>query len=238
MSALAFLRVAQSSGSELLALLLYGPPAILGALSIQWLTHLNSPSNALPHDSALVEHRNFLAIAFYYSFGATALQFFGIGSAYLFAIAGGWLTICLLVNDYLLPRGPASSDRSVHLFTYFMAQISPMIVGTEVIHSFVYVVRILMEHQGILAFTDLFIPLSGRLGADAPIDHIIGTLMAVLTFLCTPTLLPLAHRFGLRKLERWIGVMALLTVVSTVVFALPQWNSFGARQPKRVISLQ
>lgn len=125
---------AEQCYSELLALLLYGPPAIFGALAVQWMTHLNSPSSLLPHSTTSIEHRNFLAVAIYYSFGATALQFCGIGSAYLFAIAGGWLTLCLVFNEYLLPRGgSASDDRSIHLFTYYAAQISPMIVGTEVI---------------------------------------------------------------------------------------------------------
>lgn len=109
--------------SEFFCLLLYSPPALVGILAVQWKTHLNSPSGIVPVSPSSIEHRNLLAIAIFYSLATTVAQFFGINSAYLFAMAAGWLTICLIINDYLLPRPNTPTDRSVHLITYCLATV-------------------------------------------------------------------------------------------------------------------
>lgn len=51
-----------------------------------------------------------------------------------------------------------------------LTQIAPLLLGIE----------------GLIGFLDLFVPLTGRLGADAPVDFIIASLTAGVGFLCTP----------------------------------------------------
>lgn len=78
----------------------------------------------------------------------------------------------------------------------------------------------------------------GRVGADAPADHIIATVVAILTFLCLPALPALSHRFGVRKLERVILTVVALSAVAIGVFVQPQMPAFDRLHPKRVLSLQ
>ena len=92
--------------------------------------------------------------------------------------------------------------------------------------------------QGVLSFLDLFVPLMGRVGADAPADHIIATVVAVLTFLCLPGVLALSHRFGVQKLERILLTLAALSAVAIAIFVQPSWAAFDRLHPKRVLSLQ
>jgi len=73
---------------------------------------------------------------------------------------------------------------------------------------------------------------------DAPADYIIGSLVAILTFLGLPALLPLAHRFGVRKLERLILSFVILTAAAMAIFLSPNWAPFDEKHPKRILSLQ
>lgn len=57
------------------------------------------------------------------------------------------------------------------------------------------------------------------MGAEAPADHIIATLISILIAPAFPLVLPLAHRFGKRSLKRGIILTSIVTVVSIAYFS-------------------
>lgn len=61
---------------------------------------------------------------------------------------------------------PTQTDLSVAL----APQSLPLLVGIE----------------GIIGFLDLFVPLTGRLGAEAPVDFIIASLVGAVGYLTVP----------------------------------------------------
>ena len=67
----------------------------------------------------------------------------------------------LLLNDYLLVRGMGSkTKRGISTLSYLVGQTIPLLSGSA----------------GILSFLDVIIPLTGRMGVDAPSDAITASL--------------------------------------------------------------
>lgn len=85
-----------------------------------------------------------------------------------------------------------------------------------------------------VSFLDLFVPLTGRTGEISPADHIVGTIVGVLTFLCLPWAIPLAHRMGNTRLIKAIFLSLTVSVLGIALFASPTLPSFDAAHPKRV----
>lgn len=87
----------------------------------------------------------------------------------------------------------------------------------------------------IIAMTDVFVPLTGRIGVEAPAEHIVATLIAVMVPLAAPLILPLAFRIPPQNLK---GVLFLLRIVTTVAVAyfVFQWGhwAFDSDHPRRM----
>ena len=73
------------------------------------------------------------------------------------------------------------------------------------------------------------------MGADAPTENIIATIIASLGAQSLPLLLPFAHRFGRRALFRGVVFMSIVTVVLMGVFAMKV--PFDAMHQKRLFVL-
>lgn len=85
----------------------------------------------------------------------------GRRSCYATGTAAFSLLLTLIVNDYVLTRGSESpSRRGVSTLSYLIGQTIPLLTGAE----------------GMIAFLDVIIPLTGRMGIEAPADHITATL--------------------------------------------------------------
>ncbi|KAF8624137.1 hypothetical protein AX17_007200 [Amanita inopinata Kibby_2008] len=146
----------------------------------------------------------FGAILLVKSAAAFVLQSLGIGSAVLFFISALPLFVSLLLNP-LFTRSKTMGE--ISLVTYGIGLILPLITGTMLLVSVV----------------EFFVPLTGRIGAGAPADTIIATVVSTLGFQTVSFVLPLAHRFGRRSLLRGI---VFLTVLMTMVMAV-----FAVRKP-------
>ena len=73
------------------------------------------------------------------------------------------------------------------------------------------------------------------MGADAPSENIIATIIASLGALSLPLLLPFSHRFGRRALFRGIISMSIVTVVLMGIFTMKV--PFDAMHQKRLFVL-
>lgn len=72
----------------------------------------------------------------------------------------------------------------------------------------------------------------GRTGAISPADHILASIVAALSFLGLPLLVPLSHRFGLAFLRRSIVFFLSLTVAGIALYAAQ--TPFDQMHPQRL----
>ncbi|KZV66959.1 hypothetical protein PENSPDRAFT_755311 [Peniophora sp. CONT] len=160
------------------------------------------------------ERTMFTSLLILMSFGAVALQLIGIGSAAILFTTGLPLFAALLLDKVI-----NTSASTVSLITYVLGQIVPLMTGTEVI----------------LTTFDVFVPLTGRIGAEAPAEHIIATIAAVSLAYTVPLVLPFAHRYsGNFILYTIIGLHAVLFITS-MVFA--QRSPFDELHQRRLFVL-
>ncbi|GAA5843912.1 hypothetical protein JCM11251_002246 [Rhodosporidiobolus azoricus] len=211
--------------NESYPLLVFGPPSLLAILLTQY-TLLSNPVRSrlptLPQDAAessLLEHASLVSLIIYYTLALLAGHAAGIGSSYLFAVGAVGTLVALVVNDYGFQA--ETREKKVHLATYVIGQALPLLLGVE----------------GIIGFLDLFVPLTGRLGADAPVDHIIASLVSAVGYLTIPMLLPFCHRYGASFTARFALFLTFLTAGTLGWFSRPSWGPYNAAHPKRLLVL-
>ncbi|GAA6054771.1 hypothetical protein JCM3770_000935 [Rhodotorula araucariae] len=206
--------------NEAYPLFLFGPPALLGVTLWQYFfvsNRIRSPIATIPQDeaeSSLIEHASLVGIVVFDAGILLLGHTLGVGSIYLYAIGAASSLTALLINDYAM----RNKSRSLHLVTYVVGQSLPLLVGVE----------------GIIGFLDLFVPLTGRLGAEAPVDFIIATLVGAVGYL---TLLPFCHRWGASFTARLAVFFLLLSAFSVGWFTRPSWSPYDAAHPKRLLVL-
>ncbi|GLB41442.1 putative peptide hydrolase [Lyophyllum shimeji] len=142
------------------------------------------------------------------------MQMLGIGSAAVFFLAAFPLFIALLLNPLF-----SGSTSEIALSTYGLGQAFPLFGGVLLL----------------LPVVEVFVPLTGRIGADAPADHVIATIISSIGALSLPLVLPFAHRFGPRALWRGVLFAGMLTALAIAVFAMRM--PFNAMHQKRVYIL-
>jgi len=212
---------------EALPLLVYGPPALLGVVLYQYFfvsNRLRSPLTTVTQDiaeSSLLEHSSLVGLNIYYTTFMLLGHALGVGSSYLFAIGSIGSLAALCINDYLLQRHQPVHEKGLSLVSYLVGQVLPIMLGVE----------------GIIGFLDLFVPLTGRLGADAPVEFIIASLTSGVGFLIIPMFLPFIHRFGASFTARLVVLLTLLTFASLTFFTRQSWSPYDSLHPKRIFVL-
>lgn len=139
-------------------------------------------------------------------------------SSYIYAIGGASLLVMLLLNDFVIARRDAPDARPVSTVGYLIAQAVPVITGAE----------------GLASFLDVIVPLTGRMGVDAPSDHIIASLVSGIGYLILPVLPLAAHRFGRTVLMQAVVLMLFVSGAIISIFAAPGMQTFDFLHPKRV----
>jgi hypothetical protein len=92
--------------------------------------------------------------------------------------------LALVINDYVLRR----HSIGLHLATYVIGQVRKLAQARSfsLTQSISQSLPLLIGVEGIIGFLDLFVPLTGRLGADAPVDFIIATLVGAVGYAAVP----------------------------------------------------
>ncbi|KAF8715311.1 peptidase M28 family, partial [Rhizoctonia solani] len=101
-------------------------------------------------------------------------------SVHLFFSAGAWA-----VQRAGIAVEWVWGDAKVPVASYVLGSFGPLVLGTKVATS----------------LTDIFVPLTGRMGSLPPVNNIIALLTTVAAFYAFPLVLPLSHRFGARALK-------------------------------------
>ncbi|KAG8933727.1 hypothetical protein FRC01_007444 [Tulasnella sp. 417] len=201
---------------------LYGPPALAGALAAQYFLVSRSP----PTEIAQFEYATLFAIHLVNVFVAIILQFFQLGTSSVFMVFSLGSLFGLILNTFLNALSNSSRRREpdwtvVHLATYAVAQVVPLVVGSEMI-------------VGLLG---IFVPLTGRMGEVAPVEHIIAIMTAVLGFLTSATtVLPFSHRVRRSVLLLTVLVVSLFSALTMLIYAYGS-HPFDAMHQKRIFVL-
>ncbi|KAG5644249.1 hypothetical protein DXG03_008787 [Asterophora parasitica] len=179
--------------SEYSAIVLYAPPALLAYVD---------PKGTLL-SQALVgpveEHSVFTALLLAQAGLSWGVQMLGVGSAAIFFLSAFPIFLVLLVNPLI-----SGGVNEISLLTYGLGQAFPLLGGVLLL----------------VPVIEVFVPLTGRIGAEAPADHIIATIVSFIGALALPLVVPFIHRFGPRALRRGILYASLITALLIAIFAM------------------
>ncbi|KAJ3987857.1 hypothetical protein F5890DRAFT_661352 [Lentinula detonsa] len=195
--------------NEYSAIVLYGPAAILGALISQY-----------PF-ATVTELRAYHATLLVQSFLALLIQLLGVGSAALFFLNAASLWVGLAVTA-LFGLISVRAER-VSLLTYALSSFIPLFLGSTSAYLTL----------------EVFVPLTGRIGADAPADNLIASIVSIVGALGFPLFVPFVSRFhssDTRVLRKLIMAMLLATATSIAVFSARE--PFDSMHQKRVYVLR
>ncbi|KAF9925977.1 hypothetical protein FBU30_004330 [Linnemannia zychae] len=198
---------------EWLSPLLFSPMALVGMFGVQYLFHNSKASSGANELNTLSSLQLFFVIAL------ALISYVGLASSYVFALFTLSITIALIINYRKVAHENRDGSEvvSVDFSTYFIAISVPSSYLAFVMFS----------------VFDIFIPLTGRIGVDAPVDHIVAVLTGFLTFVFCPPILAFSHRFGHSVLKRI--VIGLIVAHFIIVLLSSSLNSaYDEFHPKRV----
>ncbi|KAF8925126.1 hypothetical protein BGZ58_001118 [Dissophora ornata] len=199
---------------EWLPIAIFGPIGAAGMLFVQLVFHDKKASRGSN------ELRTLSSIQVLYAIVTAVASGLRIASSYFLAIYCLSATIALLFNYKRISAQGKTGSLGIHevkYMTYFVAS------ATQTFYS------------SYLAFSlfDLIVPLTGRIGVDAPVDYIIAIMTGFCVFSFSPALLAFSHRFGRSSLKRIIGGLLVLQVV-ILLFGAALISPYDALHPKRV----
>ncbi|KAG0251237.1 hypothetical protein BG011_007752 [Mortierella polycephala] len=200
---------------EWLSCLLFGPMALAGMLMVQYMFHDSKASTGANELSV------FSAVQLFYTIFLGLASYIGFASSYVFALYSFSTTIGLLFNQrrVAVARKDGLEVMSVDYASYFIGTLLPTAYFSFVCFSLL----------------DIFIPLTGRIGADAPVDHIVAVLTGLITFVFCPPVLAFAHRFGAVVLKKMIVILLIAHIAILLIssiFIVP----YDELHPKRVFA--
>ncbi|KAG0099208.1 hypothetical protein BGZ93_008692 [Podila epicladia] len=193
---------------EWLSCLLFGPIALAGMFLVQLFFHDKKASTAANELSTLS------AVQVFFTLCLAGASYTGFASSYVFALYSLSATIGLFYNQKRV-----DDVTRVDYTAYFVSAMMPTAYFSFVCFSLL----------------DIFIPLTGRIGVDAPVDHIVAVLTGFIVFVFCPPVLAFAHRFGrvmLKKLVIFLVFAHVLILLITSIFIQP----YDELHPKRVFA--
>ncbi|KAG0198638.1 hypothetical protein BGX28_007945 [Mortierella sp. GBA30] len=198
---------------EWLSCVLFGPMAFAGMFSVQYLFHDRKASTGAN------ELSTFSAVQVFYTICLALASYTGFASSYVFALYSVSSTVALIYNQRRMAE--VSKDgfevTRVDFATYFIGALLPTAYFSFVCFSLL----------------DIFIPLTGRIGVDAPVDSIVAVLTGFICFVFCPPVLAFAHRFGRAVLKKLI-VLLLVTHLVTLLISCTFIAPYDELHPKRV----
>lgn len=202
---------------ELSCLILYLPPALAGALASQLLF------------GRIREVTIFNSLLLLQSSLAFLSQMVGYGSAAIYYLSAVPLGISLLLNQMF-----ASDSDEIRLWTYVVSQLAPLMNGTQLCVALLDVFVPLTGKPDVSETIDMIVNLHnpGRIGQDAPSEHIIASMAALLGAYAYPSVIAFSHRFSRRTLARSVLYSSALSGVVMLVFM--QREAFDEMHQKRL----
>ncbi|WVR06737.1 hypothetical protein IAU60_003772 [Kwoniella sp. DSM 27419] len=198
---------------EHLPLLVYAPAGYIGHFTVQLLlSKLLSPV-----DRSQLEKAHYSAQMVYTTVMMLVLQHFQIRSAYLFSFFTGLLLLGAMGNELGQLLGERVNGMKLKM-TYIASLAGCVVLAVE----------------GITNTLDIFTPLAGRMGTDAPAEFIVATISSTCLFTFLPPVIPLFHRVSRANQRKIILGLALFSAGVITALAGPWYWPYDDMHPKRV----
>lgn len=205
---------------------LYGPAALIGQLGTQYALGMFIPASQRP----ILEKAHYYAQIIFLSICCLLMQSFRIRSAYLFAGLASVLILGAVCSEF---ARIAFGTRGIH---FTLGYIIPLVIFTAFgIEAFTTVSLVTDKTSYLLYQTlDIFVPLTGRMGKDAPTEWIIATITAFCTAVFYPIFVPLFARASPRGQRFALGGLFWVTLTVGMLFSSSVWSPYDAMHPKRM----
>jgi hypothetical protein len=169
---------------------LYAPPALVGCL----LARIILPDTS---EHAVLAGTSFLLVGL-----GTAMHAAGIGSGLVLILSGAPLFLPLFLSSN--SSSSANVIKPISVWTYTFVGLSALVTGTQLVFSAL----------------EVFVPLTGRMGAEAPAEHIVASLVALLSAYALPILPALSVRWPKTEARKGVTVFTAIVIVVAGVYAL------------------
>ncbi|KFH73964.1 hypothetical protein MVEG_01177 [Podila verticillata NRRL 6337] len=198
---------------EWLSMVLFGPMALAGMFTVQYLFHDKKSSTSAN------ELSTFSGLQLFFTFALAGASYVGLASSYVFALFTLSTTIAMIFNHKKAAQElkDGSEVARMDYSTYFVGALLPTAYFSFVCFSLL----------------DMFIPLTGRIGVAAPVDTIVAVMSGFVTFVFCPPILAFSHRFGRVFLKKVIWSLFVLHLI-TVLISSAVMNPYDELHPKRV----
>jgi hypothetical protein len=140
------------------------------------------------------------------------LQWLNVRSAYIYAIIAVSLLACLIGSEV------TSKPKTIGFGWGYIGSL-PLFVIFAV--------------EAVTTTLDIFTPLTGRIGKDAPAEFIIATISSSIAMIFFPPVIPMFHRLARAGQLRAIVSLLLLSAGVMALFISPFWNVYDSMHPKR-----
>lgn len=174
--------------------LIFGPTGLIGSYMVQYVFY------ALPGPEHFdLEYGTFNSLMVFFAVATAITTQTGVASSYIFWVYCFFLFAFSLVNEFALR--PSASK-------IYLPQ-----VGTVAYAGSAFVLSLIYSDYA-YALVDIFVPLTGRMGVDTPVDLIVALIYGMIFYMVSLPSLAQIHRFGKNVLKR---VIVLLLLFQTAV---------------------
>jgi hypothetical protein len=186
--------------------LLFSPMGLVGAYGIQYLFYL------LPGPQHFdMEYGTFNSLMLFFAVATAVTTQTGIASSYVFWLYCFILFITCIFNEFGLRPEPSK---------IYLPQIGTLA------YIFSGFVLSLLYSDYAYALVDIFVPLTGRMGVDTPVDFIVAFIYGMIIYMVSVPSIAHVHRFG-KKLLKKIIVLLLLAQTAVLVAVYIGGGSYG-----------
>jgi hypothetical protein len=176
--------------------LMFSPMGLLGSYGVQYLFTL-LPG---PHHFDM-EHGTLNSLLAFFALGTAVTTLTGVASSYIFWLYCSILLVVCMLNEFML-RPPQSK--------LYLPQVSSTVY---VVSGFVLA---LLYSDYAYALVDIFVPLTGRMGVDTPVDLIVAVIYGMIVYMSTLPSIAHIHRFGNKVLKKVIVMIAIFQAAALV----------------------
>jgi hypothetical protein len=186
--------------------LIFSPMGLVGAYGSQYLfTLLPGPQH---FD---MEYGTFNSLMLFFAFATAVTTQTGVASSYVFWLYCFILFVTCIFNEFALR--PEQSK-------IYLPQI-----GSLAYISSGFILSLLYSDYA-YALVDIFVPLTGRMGVDTPVDIIVAFIYGMIIFMVSLPSVAHVHRFGKKVLKKVI-VLLLLAQTAVLVAVFFGGSSYG-----------
>ncbi|KAI9261247.1 hypothetical protein EDC94DRAFT_562078 [Helicostylum pulchrum] len=186
---------------------IFGPMGLVGAFGIQYLFSI------LPGPQHFdMEYGTFNSLMFFFATATAVTTQTGVASSYVFWLYCFIMLLICALNEFVLrPQASKIYLPQVGRLAYLISGFSLSLLFSDYAYALI----------------DIFVPLTGRMGVDTPVDLIVAIIYGMIVFMLTLPYIAHVHRFGAKTMKKLI-VLLLLAQTAVLVAVYVGGGSYGS----------